>query len=170
MIIEISVILLCLIIVFQDFKFRHISWIPLPLLFAVLYILSYQSNTLNEIIFYFGFNFIFILAIHICLFVFLWVKNKKIFNPINKYHGIGDILFSVILCMAFSPMNFIHFYIGSLLLTLFGYLIYMLVKGEQSKGFPTAGVMSLALALCFVLKMMIRNLDFYSDYLFFGYF
>jgi hypothetical protein len=167
---QISIVFLCSILVYQDFKFRQISWIPLPLLLAALFFLSYQGNALSEIAFYFGLNFIFILAIHICLFVFLWVKNKKVFNPINTYHGIGDVLFSVVLCMAFSPMNFIHFYIATLLLTLFGYMVYLQLKAEKSKGFPTAGVMSLALGLCFVYKMIKGNVDFYSDYLFFGYF
>ncbi len=169
MLLELFIIAMLSIIVVQDMRFRKISWIPLPLLLMAFMMLSLKQNSFREVVFMYWFNFLFILVQHICFAVFFFIKKRKVFNLINTYHGIGDILFAVILCMAFSPMNFIHFYIISMCLTLLGYLLFLYLRSASSRGVPTAGGMALVLIVCFVFKML-NGTDFYSDHLFFDSF
>jgi len=161
--IQILIVLLLAVLVYQDFKFRAISWIPLPILFVGFFILAEQGNTLAEISRFFLCNLLFVFLQLAALFVFFFIKEKRIFNIINTYHGLGDVLFTIVLCMAFSTVNFIHFYLCSLIIAIIGYKMFMFLRPVAREGVPTAGIIALTLAVLILVKYLIPGIDFYRD-------
>ena len=153
------------IIIFQDFKQRQISWILIPLLFILLSLISVQeTGGIKTSLQLFLVNCVFIFFQLICLTVYFSIKERKLNNIINTYIGIGDVLFFIVLAAAFSPLNFIIFYVFSLILTVVGVLLLKLFKPFSLKEIPLAGTMSLALIICFIYKYFHHNFNFYDDY------
>ena len=107
----ILVLFLLSVIVYQDFRYRAISWVTLPLLFATFtanYILETDFNSFLQS---FLFNIGFIVFQLIAVTVYFSLKNRAITNITSKYIGWGDILFFTVASAVFSPVNFIVFYL-----------------------------------------------------------
>lgn len=154
---------LLLLVVFQDFRERRISWILIPLLGSVFAFQSISQNSLNHTSHNFIFNLSFIAFQLGVLTIYISVKNRALTNILDKYIGIGDILFFLVVCLAFSPLNFIIFFTGSILFTLIAFIIYNIVFKKPVKDIPLAGAMSLALLGCFIVKYTISGFSFYQD-------
>jgi len=71
-------------------------------------------------------------------------------------------LFFVVMCLAFSPANFIVFYISSITFTLVGFLIYKQIVKNASVEIPLAGAQALAMIVLLVMSNF-TQLNFYSD-------
>ena len=161
--IDIILLILLFIVVWQDFRERKISWLLLPLLFAVFVFADIQKSNFGNIASSFTINSGFILIQLLLLSIYFSLRNKKFTNIINTYIGIGDILFFIVICAAFSPVNFLLFYLLGLLLTIVGFLIYTSIMKRATAEIPLAGSMA-ALMMAFVLlKNVSGKIDFYSD-------
>jgi hypothetical protein len=161
LVVDILVFFSLILIVFQDFKQRQISWFLIPLSFAgFAYKASlYKENTLSV----FLFNTAFIVLQLICLTIYFSIKNKKFFNIIDTYVGLGDVLFFIVLCTVFSPLNFITFYVCSMVVTLLAIIAYNLFSARQTKDIPLAGAMAGALMILIIITRMVPGVDFYND-------
>lgn len=156
-------LMICLFfIVFQDFRQREISWFFIPLLLAgFIYTAMYKENA--GIAFkYILFNLSFIIIQLVLLTIYMSVKNKKLVNIVNTYIGIGDILFFAVIAAAFSPFNFIVFYLISTILTLLGFALFNLLKGS-SREIPLAGAMAGAMMILMIMNFCVPELNFYND-------
>ncbi len=133
------------LIAYQDFKFRAISW-PLLLLLLLLLLLTkgFQPET--------GINLLFVAAQLVFLTLYISLKNKRFTNIIDTYLGLGDILFLVVVCAAFSTYEFVIFYIAGLLFSLLAFIIYRLLNRSASKEIPLAGLMSIVM-----IALLINN-------------
>jgi len=151
-----------LVIVIQDFKHRAISWYVLPIILLGFIFKSYFSNGFQELLKFSAFNISFIIVQIIFLTTYMSIKNKKITNIIDSYIGLGDVLFFVVMCLAFSPANFIVFYISSITFTLVGFLIYKQIVKNASVEIPLAGAQALAMIVLLVMSNF-TQLNFYSD-------
>ena len=149
------------VIVFQDFKQRQISWFLIPLAFTgfVCKAVFYKNSVAHD----FLFNAAFILLQLICLTVYFSVKNKKLLNIMDTYLGLGDILFLVVVCTVFSPVNFILFYLFSMILTLLGVLVYNSFSKKQTTTIPLAGSMAAILLVLVIITIAFPGLNFYND-------
>lgn len=149
------------VIVFQDFKQRQISWFLIPLAFTgfVCKAVFYKNSVAHD----FLFNVAFILLQLICLTVYFSVKNKKLLNIMDTYLGLGDILFLVVVCTVFSPVNFILFYLFSMILTLLGVLVYNSFSRKQTNTIPLAGSMAAMLLVLVIITIIFPRLNFYND-------
>ncbi|MBN8696063.1 MAG: hypothetical protein J0L87_06000 [Bacteroidetes bacterium] len=168
MIIVIDCLLIVLlgVIAFQDFKFRAISWYLLPL---ILFLLLYKGLCIleNEVLVKnSSFNLAFVIIQFVGLTVYMSIKNKKIVNIVNSYIGLGDLLFFVVICVAFSPFNFILFFVVSNILTLIIFTIYKIFISRTVEEIPLAGAQSIMFQLLIFYNMFISPVDFYSDDLF----
>ncbi|OFY82845.1 MAG: hypothetical protein A3F72_01805 [Bacteroidetes bacterium RIFCSPLOWO2_12_FULL_35_15] len=152
------------IVVFQDFKHRQISWLLIPTIFvafvgkALLVIGVNSSLIINTI-----WNSTFILIQIVLLTVYMSIKNKKLVNIVNTYLGIGDVLFFIVLCAAFSPVNYIVFYLASTLLTLIGFLFYNIISKKATREIPLAGAMAGGLLILIIVNRIKPQLNFYND-------
>lgn len=152
------------IIVFQDFKHRAISWYLVPFTFLALLIKGLLTTSATTIFLKDSlFNAAFILVQLLLISVYISIKNKKRTNIVNSYLGIGDILFFVVLCMAFSPANFIVFFIVSLVLTLIGFIVYRIAVKSAKAEIPLAGAMALLLIMLIVAGKFIPGFNVYND-------
>ena len=161
--IEIVLVALLSTIVFQDLKHRAISWILIPLLLCFQTLLALSALTIEKTIFFFLINLGFIVMQLICITAYFSFKNRKFINIVNNYLGIGDILFFLVLCLGFSPFNFILFYLCSLIITLLAFLLYQILSRSQDKEIPLAGAMALGLIVCHLAHYRFDKINFYQD-------
>lgn len=163
LLIDIVLVVLLAIVVVQDLKQREISWLLIPFLLGVFLAKGFLLISFGELIRNSLLNVCFIVLQLLVLTVYISLKNKKIINVINSYLGLGDVLFFVVICVAFSSVNFILFYVMSLLFTLGGFIIYNLLATKTTKEIPLAGAMAMVMITLILLNQFMPQFDFYND-------
>ncbi|TQM50853.1 hypothetical protein BDE36_2617 [Arcticibacter tournemirensis] len=142
-----TLLMTCLLFIFyQDMRYRAVSWFAFPLLLVLLVYISAGSAPVESLLMDRVFNLSFLLLQLGILTVYFSVKQRKIVNITRGLLGWGDILF--LLCLAFylSPVNYVVFYVGSLIVALLISLL-SLMKNEPAKNkVPLAGVQALLFA------------------------
>ncbi len=157
-------IVLLLILARQDFKDRSISSMVLLTLFILFAIQSIQANSLAQAGVYFFTN-LFIPVIQLVgLSIYAAIINKRFVNIIDTQIGLGDLLFFVLLCTVFSPINFFPFYIGSLLIALILFFLLKKINLIKTNEVPLAGIMSALLIVVLIVKSIKPSIDLYDDY------
>lgn len=137
MIVELSLILIALLIFYQDWKTRTIH-IALPIAFFGLG-LYHTFGLLNW--FDYGMNTLFFLIIFCGLVGFMTFKEGSFRNPFEHYFGLGDFLFFLALTPLFFLYHFALFFIASLCFSVVLHLA--LSKWMQHKTVPLAGFVAL---------------------------
>lgn len=168
--VDIGLVTLLAIVAFQDLKQRQISWVLLPLLLSLFLVRGSFLNSANELIHFALFNAGFIVVQLLVLTAYMSIKNKEFSNIINSYLGLGDILFFIVICVAFSPVNFIVFYITGLLLTLLVFVAYNLLRKKNEKEIPLAGAMAVLMISLILLSRWSIKFNFYNDDFLTGWF
>jgi hypothetical protein len=144
-----------LIIVYQDFNYRTLSAYIVLIALALSAFYSVWMNGWKQTFTFVGINLLFIVFQMIGVFIYFSLKNKSYINIVNKYIGVGDILFFVVVSFSFSPVNFILFNLAAyiLILLVFGILN---VAFRYSKTVPLAGCLSVLLAIIVALHKIIH--------------
>lgn len=155
-----SSILLLLIVVVEDFKYRAVTWWIFPALSAIFIVNEYDAFTFIDTVLNIGF----ILIQLIVLSLYFSFKEKKMVNITLNYLGLGDILFWAACSLVFSSLNFIAFYCLSLFVVL---IVIAVWKGFKIKPtmttVPLAGIQAATL-LCFLLSsLMVGKISFRDD-------
>lgn len=163
LILNILILLLLSIIVYQDFHYRAISWATLPLLLVAFIINSVLSTGFNSFLQSFLFNTGFIVFQLVAVTAYFSMKNRAITNITSKYIGWGDILFFTVAAAAFSPVNFIVFYLLSLISTLIIAVAYRLIKRDSATTIPLAGGMALLLFIFYSFGNFSNTIDLHND-------
>jgi hypothetical protein len=133
----------------QDFRFRAISWICIPLLFiSVLAKALFVSDSL-VVLDYIMQNILFIILQMGVLILYFSIRKKKFESVINSYIGWGDILFFVAIAPALCFGNFLLFIVFSILFILISYSILSIFKINTNKQIPLAGIQSVFLLFWF---------------------
>jgi hypothetical protein len=146
----------------EDFSKRLISWYWIPMLFVLFAGRALSQLSMGDAVSFFVINLC-ILALQLLLVsAYFSIRERRVVNIIDTWLGTGDILFFVVLCAAFSPLNYLLFYLLSLVLTIAGYIVYKIMKGRSS-AIPLAGAVALLLLLCLLLHWYEPRLDFYND-------
>lgn len=151
------------VVVVQDFRERMISWHLIPLLFLLFGWNALLNASLQEVAFSFAVNLAFTLFQLFAITIYFSIKHKKPVNIINTWLGIGDVLLLVVLCVAFSPVNYFAFYMGSLLVTIAGFAAYRLTTKGKTVTIPLAGVMALVMIVCLCYQLLIMPAAFHND-------
>lgn len=169
---SILILLLLSVIAYQDFCYRAISWITIPLLFSAFSINSIFATDFNNFLQSFLFNLGFIFFQLIAVTAWFSLKNQAVINITQKYIGWGDILFFVVAAAVFSPVNFILFYLLSIISTLIYAIGLRLVKKSSAienlpsgSQVPLAGAMALLLFVVYTLDNFSHIIDLQSDQL-----
>ncbi len=163
LIVNICLLLLLAVIVLQDMKERRISWVLLPLLLGSFLAQGLFLIPVGELLRYTIFNISFILLQLLVLTAYMSIKNKKLVNIINSHLGIGDVLFFITATAAFSPVNFIVFYIIGLLLTLIFFTAFSRFVKNVSKEIPLAGAMAAVMIVLLLVNQWMPKFNFYND-------
>ncbi len=161
--IDIYTILLLLIIVIQDIRHRAIFWFLIPLLFIAFAAKGLLLLPITQLIRNFSINIGFVFFQLVILIIYISVKNKRPVFIINSHLGLGDVLFLVVMCIVFSPVNFIVFYVGSLIFSLIAFISYMLTTRKASENIPLAGMIAILLVALIIVNWVFPEMNFYKD-------
>jgi len=107
-------------------------------------------------------NLFFIFVQVVFLSLYFSIKQGRLVNITKSYLGIGDIVFFIPLCFLFAPIHLILFFVGSLLLSLFGSGLYAFFAEKKPTTIPLAGCMALVLILVQILAFWM-NFDLQQD-------
>jgi hypothetical protein len=149
-------------IIYQDFKFRHISlWLVIVIIIASIALSQSQTDTLTLInsLFY---NILFLAIQLICIYAYFRIKYRTKEYFLNTAIGTGDLIFFIVPAVLFSTINFILVYTIILILTLLGFIAVKFVfKSIQTV--PLAGAISLFLLPLIIFKELNPEFNFFND-------
>ena len=168
MIISVIICFLLILLSYQDFRYRAISWWLIPLLFVFLAYNNIKNTSFELVLQNLFLNLSFVLIQIGLLFLYFSIKNKRFINIIDTYIGIGDLLFFLVLAVSFSFFNYIFFQVISLTLVAFFFGVFKLLKKVLNPEIPLAGGMSLLFFICFILGNKYK-ISFYNDLLLIAY-
>jgi hypothetical protein len=150
------------VITWQDLTRRAILWIVFPAGFVVFFMVGIIKMEPREYLISILLNFLFVLILLTLSTVYFSFKNRKPLNVIDRYFGLGDFLFLIILCTVFSPVNFIIFLTGSFLLILLLYPIVAIFK-YSDRQIPLAGLMAFMLIAVMITDTLTGRINLLSN-------
>ena len=161
--------LLCLIpLIWEDLKSREISLIWFLILSLVTLVLAYLQP-IPEFWKQLLLNISFILLQFILLSCYFSIKNKRWLWVTQVGFGGGDIFLLVILLFFFPFLNYLLFYVISLLWTLLLCGLFVLFSQRKIVKLPLAGLQALLLALLIIMELVfhvdIRSEDWLLNHL-----
>ncbi len=149
--------------VYQDFKFRGIYWWLFPLLLLLFVLDAILRSVFVSTISAAGSN-VFFLAVQVLLLSgYVSLRQGKLTNIFKGYLGLGDLLFLLCISFCFSFLNYIAFYLLSLLLVILLTLVFNGRGGAKKQKIPLAGYQALLLILLMCSRYFIKGTDFRSD-------
>ncbi len=169
LVLKLGLLVILLLIFYQDLRFQAVSWIFFLLGFLINSVLAVKSLSFPDILLNMVIILLFIFFQLAIIYLFSWVKFKKRINIFSSVFGLGDLLFLIMILPVFSPLNFILFFIVSLVFTL---LVFVALKGFnllKIKKVPLAGLQSLFLFLVILFQIFIK-FSLYNDYYILQYF
>ncbi len=146
------VVILLGILVYQDFRFRSISWLLLPALFVLSFTSTCLSGNFMLALKYSVYNSLFLLFQLTMVLLYFLIRYKTIKNFTRNILGWGDVLFFFAITPLFSLPLYLLFLITGMLLTLVLYFIMSLFRNLilYSHPIPLAGILA---ALLIVLQL-----------------
>ena len=124
---------------------------------------SYLKIELEEFLTYIGINVLIVVVNLIGVTALVSIKEKKLTNIIDSHLGLGDILFFTVLTVVFSPLNFVVFFIGSIMLITILYGVVIRLKKDNNFPVPLAGAMSLLLIPILLIDELSSSFTTYQD-------
>ena len=153
--------IVCMVIVYQDFKDRTVHLFALIGLFLVNTISGYAL--LEEGVFsLIGTNLLILIVLIGSLFLYYSAKHKKAHNILDKEFGKGDVLMLIALTPLFLSLSLLFFIIG---ISFLGITIGILFK---IKTIPFAGILA-AGTLIYTLLIQLKVVENYKPIQFFNW-
>ncbi|PTT03462.1 hypothetical protein DBR11_02165 [Pedobacter sp. HMWF019] len=148
---------------YQDMRYRGVYWIFFPVLSALFFFLKLKQvgwvNTLQDA----GYAITFLVVQLLLVWLYFSVKHRKLFNIVDSYLGLGDILFLLTLAFYLSPLNYVVFYLLSLILVLVYVLVTKRIKGMDHIHIPLAGLQAAFLAMLLFWDLVQPQLQLCQD-------
>ncbi|MEN0057115.1 MAG: hypothetical protein AAGC65_25785 [Mucilaginibacter sp.] len=154
-------VLTCIFV--QDMRSRAVYWLLFPVL-ILLFIaerslqLSFTALLGPTLI-----NISFLSAQLFLLWFWFSFRRKQSVDLTGQLLGLGDILFLVSIAFCFSILNFIIFYVISLLLIAIGWLLWQTFLKEENKFLPLAGLQAFLLMLCLIADWLSSVINLTDD-------
>ena len=151
-------------VAYQDFTERAISVWTLVVFLLLSFCLGslhldFETLIRNGLI-----NMGFIVTQLAFIALYFSIKNRKFVNVADEYIGWGDILFFVPLAILFSTEYFMLFYVGALLVSLVGFLIYKVLINRTVATIPLAGLLAFCLVAVLCSSWWL-DLNLYGSFL-----
>lgn len=150
-----SLIIFLLITIFwEDLKLRSVHWFLFPALAICLFCYEYKNSGLTATTLNTVSNLAFIALQTSILTIYISIKQRKLTNIFKNMIGLGDLLFFVALAFYFSLVNYIIFYILSLLSILLFWPVSNLIGKKKDKYIPLAGIQAFLFACIFLTAVI----------------
>jgi phosphoglycerol transferase MdoB-like AlkP superfamily enzyme len=148
----------------QDLLWRAVYLWVFPLLF-VLFVMAWflERRDLPDAFLGSLINTGFLLLQFLLVSLYFFVKNKRPVKLTSGLLGWGDLLFLLCSAFYFSTLNFIFFYVSSLLLTLLGWLIWQMIAKSPDRRIPLAGIQSVFMVALLVADKFGTGIDLSND-------
>ena len=157
-------ILLALAVVFlQDLQSRSVYWVVFPALAALLVTLRLHDQPFLEIARSFAVNLAFLLVQLTLLTLYFSVKQRRLLKLTDGWLGWGDVLFLAVCAVYLSFINFLLFYMGSLIAVLAFWLIRQAVVKTAESRIPLAGLQGLLLGVLLSLDWWVWHINMMAD-------
>jgi hypothetical protein len=150
---QLLIILLLLILTWQDHQYLAVSWLLFPALILMFVAYSLLFLPIQQLLRNLSMTAVFILVQLLVLTLYFSIREKKLVNITGRYLGTGDILFLFALCFVLSPINFIVFYMFSLIATLLRELVFIPMMRIRTRKVPLAGIQAFLLCVVFFLQI-----------------
>lgn len=162
--IKVILLILLILIFIQDMRFRAVSWVLFPMITLLFFLINSNESKLTSV----SFNLLFLAAQIFFLWLYFSLKHRKPVNIFSQYIGLGDVLFLCAITFYFSPINFLFFYISSLILIILYVLIQKLMFANSNNAIPLAGLQ--ALLMCFIIGLysFYPELELFQEKLIYG--
>ena len=155
--------LLCLGAIFYfDLRFRAVYWIVFPILSISFALMKKMQVGTYITLVDAGYDLFFLSVQLFFLWVYFSLKDKNCYNIVNRKLGLGDILFLVSVVFYLSPLNYVGFYITSLILTLCYVGVVNLLKKNVVE-IPLAGLQAICLAILLISEWCFTHFSLYQD-------
>ncbi len=152
-----------LFVFYQDLRYRAVYWLAFPPLLVLLLLLAYRDNSPALMMINSGSNLAFLLVQFAALSLYFSLKRKRWVNITRGLLGWGDILFILCLAFYFSLLNFLLFYISSLIVVLLLTGLSFLMNKKAGKKIPLAGMQALLFALLMITGWVTGAFNLTSD-------
>ncbi len=163
MLIRILSVLILSLIFLEDIRSRSVHWFLFPTLALLLTIVRIQHQGANVIIQTSLINIGFVVVQLVLLSIYFAIKTRRWVNITAQLLGVGDILFLFTILLYLSVLNFIFFYILSLLLTLLIWLLWTFISPGKNNFIPLAGFQALIFILFLAGDWWCKYFDLTSD-------
>ena len=147
LLLQIATLLSLGFVVYQDFKYRGVYWFCFPILSILLGTLKTLDLGFYTLWTDGLMTISFLLLQILCLWCYFAMKHKKLITLTNGFIGWGDILFLFVLCFYLSPVNYILFYVFSLIAAIVFAISAKAISKKESFTIPLAGIQSFLFVL-----------------------
>lgn len=154
--------------VYQDFRFRGIYWWLFPLLLMLFVLDVWLRYAFGRLAATAGSNIIFLIVQMFLLTGYVSLRKRKLTNIFKGYFGLGDLLFLLCIAFYFSCLNYIAFYLLSLVIVIVLTLIFNGRSRAEKEKIPLAGYQALLLILIMTVSFFIKSVNVHSDAVFFN--
>lgn len=141
-------------IAWEDLRERSIHWWWLPVLALALVLPSWSILSSDDQAARIAFNLSFLGLQLGATFFYLIIRHGAWMNPVDRYIGLGDLLFFLVLALGLSRSNFILFLITGLALCVPAFFLLVRLHHSTPRTVPTAGFLALYLAFWCVLDLL----------------
>ena len=149
-VVSLLIVVLLFLIFIQDILSRSVHWVIFPFMsifFVAVHLLKGETVTgYLKVVFI---NLAFLLIQSLLLLMYVSIKNRRLVALTDRLIGWGDILFILSLTLYFSFLNFLLFYITSLIAVIAAWLIWQSFKDKPNKQIPLAGLQAMYLLIVF---------------------
>lgn len=152
---KIVLILIFIIIFYQDFKERLVNWFLYVFVGILAFSIHCSSSNFNFALFNIKINLLIVLGILMVCYIYSKVIMKKVF--FDEVMGLGDVFFFIAISLGFTVIPFLVLFVFSLVFSLFLHLVLNYKKKELT--LPLAGYMSLFYAAIYSLSFL-ENCNF----------
>lgn len=153
---KIAILIVLLAIFAQDFRSRMVYWLFFPCLAILLVALNGLSHLATAV------NLCFVFLIIGILSAYFSIKYGRWMNITINLLGWGDILFLLSVAFYLSVLNFLAFFLASLLAVLLCWPVYNMIS-KQEKHIPLAGLQALLFAFLLTTDWWIKPVNITSD-------
>ena len=162
-----AVLVALILIIYQDYSGRAVSWPAFPVLALLLTLKSMMKLPMDDLMTGVFINITFIALQMGILMLYFSIKKSKLTGIIGPYLGWGDVLFLLCAAFAFSLLNFIVFYVAGLALALILAALQALTRTKRWDNIPLAGIQALLMAIILLTDHFLSEMDLFQGNLFY---
>lgn len=157
-------------IAWEDYKFRAVHWWLFLLLFSGLGLVSFLNFGVRISMERAVQNSVFLVLQVLLLSLYFSLKRGRRVNIFKGYFGLGDLCFLIAVSIYLPLLNYVLFYVGSLLLVIVLSVFRNAFFKQKSSKIPLAGYQAVFLLVLMILDYSYSGINICSESVWWNYF